>query len=113
MDRESDTFVMKDYVKKNYDVADYVNTHIVQNVHYRGSNREINKKNPILCPFHEETKASFYYYDTSNRFYCFGCGGKGGDVIDLHMKWSEKLGRKISFKQAVVELYYELQTGGR
>ena len=42
-----------------------------------------------------------------------GDGGKGGDVIDLHRYWSFKCGRKISFKQAVVELYYELQTGGR
>ena len=38
---------------------------------------------------------------------------KGGDVIDLHKYWSHKNGRKIDFKQAVVELYSELQTGGR
>ena len=113
MERELDTFNMKEYVKANCDVADYVNKHIVPSVHYRGSNRPIKEKQPILCPFHDEKKPSFFYYAKTNRFYCFGCGGKGGDVIDLHMLWSARLGRKISFKQAVVELYYELQTRGR
>ena len=113
MERELDTFNMKEYVKANCDVADYVNKHIIPSVHYRGSNRPIREKQPILCPFHDETKPSFFYYAKTNRFYCFGCGGKGGDVIDLHRYWSFKCGRKISFKQAVVELYYELQTGGR
>ena len=113
MDRELETFDMKRYVKMNYDVAAYVNKHIIQNVRYRGSNRPIKEKQPILCPFHDESVASFYYYSKTNRFYCFGCGGKGGDVIDLHMLWSARLGRKISFKQAVVELNSELQTRGR
>ena len=113
MDRELETFDMQQYVKMNYDVADYVNKHINPNVRYRGSNRPIKEKQPILCPFHDETKPSFFYYAKTNRFYCFGCGGKGGDVIDLHMLWSARLGRKIGFKQAVVELYYELQTGSR
>ena len=113
MDKELDTFDMKEYVKRHYDVANYVNRHIVPSVHYRGSNRPIREKQPILCPFHDESVASFYYYAKTNRFYCFGCGGKGGDVIDLHMLWSARLGRKISFKQAVVELYCELKNRGR
>ena len=116
MDRELDAFDMKKYVKANCDVADYVNKHIVPSVHYRGSNRPIKEKQPILCPFHADTKPSFYYhYDEKykkEKFKCFGCG-LGGDVIDLHRFWSFKCGRKISFKQAVVELYNELQHGGR
>ena len=39
VDRELETFDMKQYVKMNYDVADYANRHIVPSVHYRGSNR--------------------------------------------------------------------------
>ena len=60
VDRELETFDMKQYVKMNYDVADYVNKHIVPSVHYRGSNRPIKEKQPKLCPFHDETKPSFF-----------------------------------------------------
>ena len=72
----------------------------------------INTSQP--CPFHnEKTGKSFSYSKQLNKWRCFGACHCGGDVIDLHMLWSARLGRKISFKQAVVELYYELQTGSR
>ncbi len=35
-----------------------------------------------VCPFHEETEASFTVYADTQRFYCFGCG-LGGDVLDF------------------------------
>ena len=35
-----------------------------------------------VCPFHEETEASFTVYADTQRFYCFGCG-PGGDVLDF------------------------------
>lgn len=109
-------FDMKQYVTDNYGIGKYVNRKIIPSVRYRGTNRPITMTKPIICPFHNDTKASFYYhYDekyNKEKFKCFGCG-MGGDVIDLHRYWSFKCGRKISFKQAVVELYYELQTGGR
>ncbi len=35
-----------------------------------------------LCPFHEETEASFTVYADTQRWYCFGCG-LGGDVLDF------------------------------
>ena len=109
-------FDMKQYVCEKYSVGEYVNRKIIPSVRYTGTNRPITMTKPIICPFHADTKPSFYYhYDEKYRkekFKCFGCG-LGGDVIDLHRFWSFKCGRKISFKQAVVELYYELQTGGR
>lgn len=98
---------MKDRVKENYSVLKYVNKHIVPCVHYKGSNRPLKESSPIICPFHSETEPSFYYHAQKNRFKCFGCG-VGGDVIDLHIYWSAKNGRKIDFKQAVTELYDEL-----
>lgn len=109
-------FDMKKYVCEKYSVGEYVNSKIIPSVHYTGTNRVITMTKPIICPFHADTKPSFYYhYDEKykkEKFKCFGCG-LGGDVIDLHRFWSFKCGRKISFKQAVVELYYELQTGSR
>ena len=35
-----------------------------------------------VCPFHEETEASFTVYADTQWFYCFGCG-LGGDVLDF------------------------------
>jgi len=35
-----------------------------------------------LCPFHEETDASFTVYADTQKWYCFGCG-LGGDVLDF------------------------------
>ena len=36
----------------------------------------------VLCPFHEETKASFCW-NTNGKFYCFGCHAKGRDILDF------------------------------
>lgn len=39
---------------------------------------EYNRK--CCCPFHNERTASFYYYNDTNSFYCFGCKNGGGPV---------------------------------
>ena len=100
---------LKETVKENYNICDYVNNHIIPNRAYRGSNRPLKKKSPILCPFHKETQPSFYYHADKNRFNCFGCG-ISGDVIDLHRFWMQRLGRNVGFYEAVTELYTELKT---
>ena len=84
---------LKETVKENYNICDYVNNHIIPNRAYRGSNRPLKKKSPILCPFHKETQPSFYYH-----------------VIDLHRFWMQRLGRNVGFYEAVTELYTELKT---
>lgn len=38
-----------------------------------------------LCPFHSEKTPSFTVFQSTNNFYCFGCGS-GGDVITFIMK---------------------------
>jgi DNA primase len=35
-----------------------------------------------LCPFHSETKPSFFVYPDSQKFLCLGCGASG-DAIDF------------------------------
>lgn len=42
--------------------------------------RKNGKTYSTQCPFHEERTPSFYIYEDSNRFHCFGCG-KSGDII--------------------------------
>lgn len=48
-----------------------------------------------LCPFHREKTPSFYVYDTSAKFKCYGCGERG-DAIDFVM-----LTQGLSFGEAV------------
>ena len=66
---------------------------------------EIDRKDFICCPFHNEKTPSFKVYDYS--FYCFGCGA-GGDIIDfvkryLNLSFSEAVeylgGTNISFSE--------------
>lgn len=35
------------------------------------------------CPFHQERSASFYVFPDTQRWWCFGACGGGGDVVDL------------------------------
>jgi len=55
-----------------------------------------------LCPFHRETKPSFYVNAAKNLFYCHGCG-RGGDLI----RWIQ-LSLGLSFRQSVEHLKREL-----
>ena len=38
-----------------------------------------------LCPFHNETSASFHVYTESQSYYCFGCK-EGGNIFNFLMK---------------------------
>lgn len=42
--------------------------------------KKVGKRYKTLCPFHEDTKPSFYVDDVKGIFHCFGCGA-GGDVF--------------------------------
>jgi DNA primase len=55
-----------------------------------------------LCPFHRETKPSFYVNAAKNLFYCHGCG-RGGDLI----RWIQ-LSLGLSFRESVEHLKREL-----
>jgi len=51
-----------------------------------------------LCPFHEETRPSFYVNTRKDVFYCHGCG-RGGDLIRF-----VQLSRRLSFRQSLTYL---------
>jgi DNA primase len=51
------------------------------------------------CPFHKERTASFKVNLESGRYWCFGCGEKGADVIAFHQRFYGK-----AFLDAVKDL---------
>ena len=48
------------------------------------------------CPLHEERTPSFYVYQDSQRWQCFGACASGGDVVELARRLMDlgKLGRR-------------------
>lgn len=58
----------------------------------------------IICPFHDETNASFTYWSSTDTCYCFGCGA-AGDLLAIHRRRVLQFGnRKINRLQAAHEL---------
>ncbi len=55
-----------------------------------------------LCPFHNETKPSFYLNRELGLYYCFGCQASG-DVIDLYCKL-----KGIDFIEGIKDLAEEV-----
>jgi hypothetical protein len=51
-----------------------------------------------LCPFHCERSPSFFIFENSNKYHCFGCG-EHGDAIDFVRKLDG-----CSFREAVERL---------
>lgn len=60
--------------------------------------KRVGKYFVALCPFHKETKPSFYVSPEKQIFKCFGCG-EGGDAIKFLMKIEN-----LSFSQALEKL---------
>ena len=61
-----------------------------------------------LCPFHQETKPSFFVSPERQIFKCFGCG-EGGNVISFLMK-IENLSFKEVFEKIKEEYGLEIET---
>jgi DNA primase len=55
-----------------------------------------------LCPFHQETRPSFYVNAAKNLFYCHGCG-RGGDLIRFVQLFLD-----LPFHQSVAHLQQQL-----
>ena len=54
-----------------------------------------------VCPFHQETKGSFYVHPERGFFYCFGCQASG-DLIEFHRRING-----LEFREALEQLALE------
>lgn len=52
---------------------------------YGGQLRKQGGRSVGLCPFHNETGASFTIYSATNKFWCYGCN-QGGDSVSFIQK---------------------------
>ena len=98
--------VLANVVKNNVSVADYFYNIVIPNMpSYYDTEVNFDAKPTAKCPLHDEDTASFRYYEETNSFYCFGCRA-GGNVINLHMKFYERInGTPTTYDEAVRFLY--------
>lgn len=64
-----------------------------------GEPRRVGREHLVRCPFHEDARPSLRLNPEKNTYYCYPCGGIGGDTIDL---WERARG--VEFPEAVKEL---------
>lgn len=73
--------------------------------YYSNYEVDFDNKPVVCCPLHDEDTPSCRYYEHTNSFYCFGCR-KGGNIINLHMYFAEKMnGERPEYEDAVMFLY--------
>ncbi|MEG2576002.1 MAG: CHC2 zinc finger domain-containing protein [Christensenella sp.] len=66
---------------------------------------ELNYRNAMCCPFHNEKTASLIVHKNNKSWKCYGCG-EGGTVIDFVMKLYN-----INFGQACIRLNSDFNLG--
>ena len=64
------------------------------------------------CPLHDEDTPSFRYYEDTSSFYCFGCQ-KGGNIINLHMYFAEKMNGTMPSKEEAISFLYNYFIKGK
>lgn len=64
------------------------------------------------CCLHDEDTPSFRYYEDTSSFYCFGCN-KGGNIINLHMYFAEKMNGKRPSKEEAIAFLYQYFVKGK
>ena len=71
--------------------------------------KEKDKYYTMICPFHDETISSLYWYKDSKRFKCYGCS-LSGTIVNFIIYYYEKIyKKKLSFNEAltIAEKYEE------
>lgn len=57
----------------------------------------------VPCPLHDESTASFKYFNDTESFYCFGCE-RGGSIIELHYHLMRRSHSGYTKSRAVIDL---------
>lgn len=105
--KQSNIKVMASAVKANVTIPMYFYSIVLPQLgsYYDNYPVDFSVDPRACCCLHDEDTPSFRYYDETNSFYCFGCQ-KGGDVINLHMYFAEKInGKKPARDEAIAFLY--------
>ena len=91
-----------DYIKSKLSISDYFNKVILKNEtnYYGTDNIDFDGVGMVKCPLHDENTGSFRYFKDTESFYCFGCN-RGGDVINLHRYYVDKLGNTMTLKDSI------------
>ena len=74
-------------IKNRLDIVDFINSYITL--------RKTGKNYSCLCPFHKETKPSFFVSPDKQFWHCFSCSA-GGDIIKFLMLYEN-----LEFPQAL------------
>ncbi len=94
-------------VKKRVSIVAYFYSIIVPQMasYYSDYPVQFDVKPVAKCCLHDENTPSLRYFEETNTFYCYGCRA-GGDIIELHRRFTEKMvGRLPSLDESVEFLY--------
>lgn len=84
-------------------IVDYYMDFIDENI-------DLSRYNRDCCPLHDESSPSFFYFENTGTFHCFGCAKTGG-VTELHYHIQKRLNDNYKKSRAVMDLakLYEIE----
>lgn len=92
-----DSFMIaRQMVEDKVSIVDYYSDYIDEDVDLLRYNRD-------CCPMHDEASPSFFFFENTGTFHCFGCGKTGG-VTELHYHIQKRLNDNYKKSRAVIDL---------
>lgn len=88
--------IAKNMINEKISIPTYYTDYVDRNVNLESYNRD-------CCPLHDEDSPSFFYFEDSKKFHCFGCD-KTGYVTDLHYWLQLRLNPSYTRVKAVLDL---------
>lgn len=88
--------IAKTKIRESLSLPDYYMDYVDESL-------DLDRYNRDCCPLHDEDSPSFFYFEDSGRFHCFGCD-KSGFVTDLHFYLKLREDESFTQVKAVLEL---------